>query len=321
MSRRQPGRRRWRAVAILMAAALDLAVLPRYPVLAGSLDGAGLAVGIWRTRRIRRAYRAARAGGLGRWEAAAAVLEVLPRPVQALVLMDIGGWWARGRLLARRYRPAPDRITLPYGLSERIFCAVFVPVSVIEVIVTGYFVHHTPIWLDWDLAGIAGTWFLFGLGLQHKVFPHELSPDRLRIRHGALTCLDLPVALIDSVSISAIGFKEERAWPGSLVVSTKEGTNLRLRLLRPWRPVLPADPAVSRASEDDSVITVYLSVDDPRLAIELLRAARVAHEASPDTTPLASAAGTHPGALTHQVPGSGLVVEAESKTMSEGRRT
>ncbi len=266
-------------VGVLVAAGLDLVVLPRYPIWAGGLDGVGVATGIWRTRAIRRAYRAARAGGFGRWDAAGSALGRLPGPVRALVLMDIGGWWALGRLLARRHRPAPGQLALSYGLSERIFCLIFAPLSVIEVVVTGYFVHHTPIWLDWDLAGITGTWFLIGLGLQNKVFPHELSRDVLRIRHGALICLDLPVTLIESVSCSALGFKEERIPPGSLAVSTKDGTNLRLRLRSPWHPVLPADPAVSRVTGDeDGVTAVFLSVDDPKRAADAIRGVLAAQD-------------------------------------------
>ncbi|MHB1446372.1 MAG: hypothetical protein ACYCTI_01815 [Acidimicrobiales bacterium] len=280
MSSARSGWRRWRVVGVLVAAGLDLAVLPRYPVLAGSLDAAGVGIGIWRTRSIRRAYRATRAEGFGRWESAGTALGELPAPLQILVLMDIGGWWALGRPLARRHRPAPGRLTLPYGLSERIFCSIFVPLSVIEVVVTGYFVHHTPVWLDWDLAGITGTWFLIGLGLQNTVFPHELSRDVLRIRHGALTCLDLPVTLIESVSSSALGFKEERIPPGSLAVSTKDGTNVCLRLRSPWHPAMPTDPAVSRVTGvDDAVSTVFFSVDDPKRTADAIRGVLAAHDA------------------------------------------
>ena len=279
MSSARSGWRRWQVVGILVAVGLDLAVLPRCPVLVGSLDVVGLGIGIWRIRSIGRAYRATRAEGFGRWNSAGTALGELPGTVRILILMNIGGWWALGRLLARRSRPAPGHLTLSYGSSERIFCSIFAPLSVIEVVVIGYFVHHTPVWLDWDLAGVAGAWLFLAVGLQNNVFPHELSRDVLRIRHEALTCLDLPVTLIESVSYSALGFKEERIPPGSLVVSTKDGTNLRLRLRSPWHPVMPIDPAVSRAPvDDDAVSTVFLSADDPKRAADAIRRMLASHD-------------------------------------------
>jgi len=87
------------------------------------------------------------------------------------------------------------------------------------------------------------------------------------------------VTLIESVSYSALGFKEERIPPGSLVVSTKDGTNLRLRLRSPWHPVMPIDPAVSRAPvDDDAVSTVFLSADDPKRAADAIRRMLASHD-------------------------------------------
>ncbi|HZU72695.1 MAG TPA: hypothetical protein VE990_07975 [Acidimicrobiales bacterium] len=269
-SARGPGRH-WQAVLAVVGFGVDLALLPHYPVVAGTVEAAALALGLWRMRRLRRTYRSARAEGLTRWDSTAASLGLLPPLARALVMMDLGSWWAFGRLLGRRHRGGPDRFVLSYGLAERLLCSVLVPLSAVEVVVTGYFLHRTPVWPDWDLAGLAGTWFLLGLGLQNKAFPHELTREQLRIRHGALTRLDLPVQQIESVSWAALGFcAEELAREGSLAVTTKEGVNLRLRLRGPWHPGQSGDPAV-RVAGDGSVTTAYLSVDDPRRAAELIR--------------------------------------------------
>jgi hypothetical protein len=263
---------RWRLAAGLVLAATDIALLPRYPALGGSFDAVAMAIGVWRFRALGRRYRQARRSGQDRWGALNLALEVLPGPVRIMILLDLGSWRAVSAVLrgSRRSLP-PGGLSFGYGRSERMLCWVFVPLSVLEVVVTGYFMHRTPIWLDWDLAGVAGIWFLFGLGLQFAVFPHLVSEDGLVLRHWALTRLDVPSALIASVASAPLGFgAAETSHPGALVVSTKDGVTVRVDLREEWHPKLVPDRAV-RLVGTGGVSRIYFSADEPGALAAALR--------------------------------------------------
>jgi hypothetical protein len=115
--------------------------------------------------------------------------------------------------------------------------------------------------------GVWGLVWMLGLMAAYRVRPHLLTPDRLRIRNGARTWVEVPLEAVETAQAA------EHELPGTirsvhhqdslLLVGVGSRTNLQLVLSR---------PTVLRTSKGETTADrVGLWVDEPRAVAETLR--------------------------------------------------
>ena len=115
--------------------------------------------------------------------------------------------------------------------------------------------------------GIWGLVWMLGLLAAYRVRPHLLTADRLRIRNGARTWVDVP---LDAVLITQVA---EHELPGTIrsvhhqdgLLLVGVGSRTNLQLVLPGPTVLPTSRGEMVADR------VGLWVDEPRAVAETLR--------------------------------------------------
>ena len=115
--------------------------------------------------------------------------------------------------------------------------------------------------------GIWGLVWMLGLMAAYRVRPHLLTADRLRIRNGARTWVDVPLeaaAITHTVEHELPGtIRSVHHQDGLLLVGVSSRTNLQLVL---------SEPTVLRTSKGEvTADRVGLWVDEPRAVAETLR--------------------------------------------------
>lgn len=110
------------------------------------------------------------------------------------------------------------------------------------------------------VVGIWGVMWMLGMMASYRVRPHLLGPDLLRIRNGARTWVDVPLAAVATTQVNehelpgiirAVHIQE-----GLLLVGVSSRTNVEL--------VLTGPTALRTSKGETTVDRVGLWVDDPR---------------------------------------------------------
>lgn len=189
------------------------------------------------------------------------------------LLLELALYRSLGRWIARR----PD---VPSGSTPITYAQLVGPMlwlwifgSATEVVVVEVLLRQSD--AAWAAAirtpllvlGIWGVLWMLGMLASYRVRPHLLTGDRLRIRNGARTWVDVPLAAVAGTRadehelpgvIKALHFED-----GLLLVGVSSRTNLELTL---------TGPTVLHTSKGEIVADrVGLWVDDPRTVAGQLR--------------------------------------------------
>lgn len=118
------------------------------------------------------------------------------------------------------------------------------------------------------VVGIWGVLWMLGLMAAHRVRPHLLTDDTLRVRNGARTWVDVPLAALagaQSAGHELPGIvKAVHQDGGLLLVGVSSRTNLEL--------TLTGSTALPTSKGEVTADRVGLWVDDPRVVAAQLRA-------------------------------------------------
>jgi hypothetical protein len=251
-------------LALVLTGVLDV----RTGVLVGlALELVLLVVVVAEFRVFRRAYRAARAQGRTRGEAAGAGCRaVWPPVVVALAEAEVGLWRSLWWAVRRRRDVGPDDVAISYSDRFTVMLWGVCCLGALEVVVVHVLTARWPV-VRWGLLALgiyALVWFVsFGLSLRQR--PHVLSGDRLVLRFGWFRALHVPLSGLAAVRTGAVtGHRRNLVLDGDdLTMSVMGDTNLELR----FDP--PVEVDVAGASHEFSRIAVY--ADDPRAVAALLR--------------------------------------------------
>lgn len=212
------------------------------------------------------AWRAARTSRGDR--VAAAVRAVLPSPVAAPVLFELGqlrALWllVRGRVATE----GPSDVTISYAAGRGGLYLMIGVVGVIELLAVHVILpwHRlgTWSWLQWCAFAVSayGAVWLLAWWAAQRTHPHLITDDELVLRNATLVPLRVPLDRIGHVSSRRRGLGSE----GRLMLGGPGGgTNLDIDFVEPtpWRSF------TGRRSRE--VTAVSLEVDDPGLAAKLL---------------------------------------------------
>lgn len=216
------------------------------------------------------AWRAARDGVHGD-RLAAVVRTLLPRPVAALVELELGqarSLWllVRGRV----HTESPDDVVVPYAAGRGGIYGMLVAACAIELAVVHLAVPWHRLggwaWLQWlvlVLSAYAAVWILAWWAAQ-RTHPHLVTRQELVLRNGTLVALRVPLEDVVGATPRRRGAEAE----DRLCLGGPGGdTNLDVDLARPvtWRS------ATGRRGRQ--VAGVALAVDDPREAAHRIDAA------------------------------------------------
>ncbi|WP_369215017.1 hypothetical protein [Streptomyces flavofungini] len=221
---------------------------------------------------------------------AAALREVVPEPVRRLlghelrIVASLLLWPARRRVGVR------DGVDLAFGHAKgnaaMLFGLAFV--CVIEtfgmsVLLRGLpTVHAVVLFVD-----VYTVLLFIGIHAASVTRPHVLSPEELRVRHGAHHDLRIPLARIASARADR-RYTHEPA-EGVLNIPVASQTSLTLELTEPV-------DAVGLLGKRREVTTVRLHANEPaKLLAALRRRLDGAHEPLAALTPVRTAPSRHPG--------------------------
>lgn len=117
------------------------------------------------------------------------------------------------------------------------------------------------------LLGVWGVLWMLGMLAAHRVHPHLLTADVLRLRYLRRRCIDILLAALESVTVGIRSADAARsiAESGTVVLAIADSTNVHLRL-DPSREVITSE-GPRRLSR------VSFWADDPAAAAALIRAA------------------------------------------------
>ena len=190
------------------------------------------------------------------------------------VLMELALYRSLARWIARRPDVPADATPIPYGqlVGPMLWLWIFgsaTEVIVIEVVLRSIDAGWAEaIRLPLLVIGIWGVLWMLGMLASYRVRPHLLSADRLRIRSGARTQVDVPLHAVVSVRTA------EHELPGIikvlhvdadlLLVGVSSRTNVEL--------VLSAPTTVQTSAGERVADRIGLWVDDPRAFTTLLGA-------------------------------------------------
>lgn len=193
------------------------------------------------------------------------------------VLMELALYRSLGRWIARR-PDVPDGATpLRYAQLVGPMLWLWILGSATETVAVELVLRHVD--ADWAEAirlpllvlGIWGVLWMLGMLASYRVRPHLLEADHLRVRNGARTWVDVPLAALTRArsvehelpgTIRAVHHED-----GLLLVGVSGRTNLELDL---------GGPTVLRSSRGEvTADRVGLWVDEPRDVVREL-ASRIA---------------------------------------------
>jgi hypothetical protein len=201
-------------------------------------------------------------------------LRRLPALAWEAVLLELALYRSLARWVARR--PDVPAGATPIGYARLVGPMLWLWIfgSAIEVVVVEVVLRQVEAgWAEFVqvpllVLGIWGLVWMLGLMAAYRVRPHLLSADRLRIRNGARTWVDVSleaVVIAQAVEHELPGtIRSVHHQDGVLLVGVSSRTNLLLVL---------SGPTVLRTSKGESIADrVGLWVDEPRAVAETLRA-------------------------------------------------
>ncbi|MGW6422815.1 hypothetical protein ACWF82_09075 [Nocardia sp. NPDC055053] len=194
------------------------------------------------------------------------------RPIMRLgrrfVRLEIDIWVSLARAVARRPDTA-DGTPIRYAGAVSAIIWAFIVVSAVEIPAVHLLIPWPPVRFAALALGIWGLFWMLGMLAAHHMYPHVLTPDRLRVRYLRRTALDIPLAAVRNVR------NDLRAYDGSkslqlngndtLALSVGSSTNVRVDLAEPQTFTTPQGEYTVRA--------VAFWADDPRAAVAAIRAA------------------------------------------------
>lgn len=193
--------------------------------------------------------------------------------VRDLVLTEVAIWGMLARWIARR----PD---VPHGAAPVGYAQLVAPVLWLWIIAAGGEAIALELILrsidaGWAhvvrvpllVVGVWGTLWMLGLMAAFRMRPHLVMEDRLRIRSGPRTWVDVPKVAIRSVTLVEHEFdgimRTVHEDEGLLLVGVSRRTNVELALTGPT--------VLASHAGDRTASTVGLWVDEPRSFAALLR--------------------------------------------------
>lgn len=191
------------------------------------------------------------------------------------LLLELATYRSLARWVARRPDVPPGARAIGYSSLVTPMLWLWIFGSAVEVVAVELVLRH----VGWDAArlpllvlGVWGVLWMLGMMASNRVRPHLLTEERLRVRSGPRTCLDVPLAAVGAVR------PVEHELPGVvrtvhvegdlLLVGVGSRTNLELQLAAPTTLRLPRGEA--------TVTRVGLWVDEPREVAGWLRPRRSA---------------------------------------------
>ncbi|UNX55071.1 hypothetical protein MF406_01940 [Georgenia sp. TF02-10] len=201
----------------------------------------------------------------------AAVRAVLPAPVAAVVLLEVGQLRALWLLLrGRTAAEGPADVPIPYAAGRGAIYLMVVAVCLIELLAVHLMVPWHRFgewsWLRWlalALSAYAAGWVLAWWAAQ-RTHPHLLTADALVLRNGVIVALRVPLARVALVAPRRRG----QGADGRLMLGGPGGgTNLDIELTGSvtWRSLT--------GRRERQVSAVSLEVDDAAAAATKIQAA------------------------------------------------
>jgi hypothetical protein len=255
-------------VGLVLTGVLDV----RTGVLVGvALEAVLVIVVVAEFRAFRRSYRAARADGRARAEAAGAGLRaVWPPVVVALAVAEIGLWRSLWWAVRSRRDVGPGEVAISYSDRFTVMLWAVCCLGGLELAVVHVVTARWPVvrWTLFALGIYALVWFVsFGLSLRQR--PHVLADGELVLRFGWFRELRVPLQGLAVVRTGAVtGHRRNLVLDGTdLAMSVMGDTNVELR----FDP--PVEAEVAGGCREVARIALY--ADDPRAVAALLRARAV----------------------------------------------
>lgn len=212
-------------------------------------------------------YRDARADGDDEVSAAGTALDaVLPAPAAAVFKQDLLLWRALFLAVRRKKDASADEAAIAYGKDVRLtMWLVLIADGVLLVVV------HAA--LPWPTArtvmlvlGVLGVLWLAGFVATLYVYPHCVSPRRLRLRFASFYDISIPTSLIKSARIEkkSRGMRRSAEVVGdNLVMEVSSSTNVIVELSETH--------SVKLRRAEHPITTIHWYADEPAQAVELVR--------------------------------------------------
>lgn len=220
-------------------------------------------------------YRALRQDGAGRRPALRGAYEqIVPEKVRRIMGFDAKGmvslvlWIGR-----RRHGVPPGAVAVSYHREVTVLMWGFLSACVIELIAVEILLRslNAPVGLRAVLLALDAYGILIALAVIacYVTRPHVITPDELRIRHGAFFDLRIPRRLVTGVQHRR-NYNENgllKVDGGQLALAVNSQTNLIVELSEPVVAVRPL-------GRREHARVVRFFADDPSAAYEALRAGR-----------------------------------------------
>lgn len=190
--------------------------------------------------------------------------------VRRAVVFEISLYRSLFRWATRRYDVPPGAERYPYVGAVSVLLWAFIVVSAVELVVFHVILPWEVVRLVVDVVSLWGLAWMIGLAASFYVYPHLVTPDGLRVRHGSRTDLTVPWDDIAAIGVRERGRERSRALQ---VDSTDDGTvlnvviasrtNVDVRLRRPLTVRLPRG--------EETVTEVRLLAEDARALVRRAR--------------------------------------------------
>lgn len=218
------------------------------------------------------AIRRARAAG-GDTGAAVdrALSSVMPKPLARFVKHD--AMMLRALWLAVRGRRdlRPGETPMRYGKPLRAVLLVLLVVDGGMVLLLHFVLPWPTVRTVMLLLGLAGVVWIVAFLCTFSVYPHAVSPQRLRLRFAAMSDVSIPLDRIGSVRLHSTGWETSRnvdVVDGTLVLPIFNSTHVTAELTEPLEIELRRQPV--------RVERVAFAPDDPAAARDAVAAAQLA---------------------------------------------
>jgi len=121
------------------------------------------------------------------------------RLLRRAVRYELGMWVSLFRWIARRPARGRDARSFGYASAVTPLLGAFIGVSAIELPILHLVLPWEPVRIAADALGCYGLFWMLGLLASFRVNPHAVSPEGLRIRHGASVDLLVPWDAVASI--------------------------------------------------------------------------------------------------------------------------